>query len=338
MSAKEEVLKRLKEEDQGPVSGQILADSLGLSRAAVWKAVKSLREEGYKITSSPRVGYRFVGASDLLLPSEIEADLRTSNFGRKGIHYYPKIGSTNDRARELALKGCLEGTLVVAESQYAGRGRLGRTWESPGKGGLYFSLVLRPSFAPSEAPRITLLAGVGVCRAINKFAQIRASIKWPNDILIRGRKLGGILTEMEAEAGRVNYVVVGIGINVNTDISSFPQELRERATSILEESGRPLSRRALLGSILLELETLWAGLQLTGFGPIHNAWKDLDITLGRRVRVDKMGQILSGNAIDLDEEGSLILKAEDGSLHKISSGELTLIRMEDGDENPGRRL
>ncbi len=326
MSAKKEVLKRLKEADPGPVSGQVIAESLGLSRAAVCKAVNSLREEGYRITSSPGVGYRFVDTPDLLLPSEIEADLLTSNFGKGGIHYYKQIGSTNDRARELALKGCPEGTLVVAESQYAGRGRLGRTWESPAKGGLYFSLILRPSFAPSQAPRITLLAGVGVCRAINEFAQIRAAIKWPNDILSRGRKLGGILTEIEAEIDRIHHVVVGIGINVNTEISSFPRELRETATSLFEETGRSLSRQALLRSILLELETLWTGLHRTGFGPIRKAWKDLAITLGQKVRVDKMGQILLGEAIDLDEEGSIVIKTEDGSSHRISSGELTLLQ------------
>jgi BirA family biotin operon repressor/biotin-[acetyl-CoA-carboxylase] ligase len=329
MSAKKEVLVKLKDAAPGAVSGQVIADALALSRTSVWKAVNALKKEGYLIASSTRSGYKLVGSPDLLLPAEIESDLQTGNFGKRGIHYYGQIGSTNDRARELALEGCPEGTLVVAESQYAGRGRLSRTWESPGSGGLYFSLILRPTFAPSEAPRITLLAGVGVCSAINKSAPIKAAIKWPNDILCRGRKLGGILTEMEAEIDLIRHIVVGIGINVNTERSSFAEKLRERVTSLREETGRSFSRQTLLGSILLEIEKLWTDLPRTGFAPIRDAWKDLNITIGNRVRVERMGQTLLGEALDLDHEGSLLLKAEDGSYHRISSGELTMLRMED---------
>jgi len=260
--------------------------------------------------------------TDALTPALIRSQLRTSSFGKGAIHCFREIPSTNDVARRLALEGCPEGTLVVAESQTAGRGRLHRTWESP-KGGLYFSLVLRPQFAPSAVPRITLLAGVAVCRAIKDAANVDAAIKWPNDVLIHGKKVAGILTEMEASEEGVRHAIVGIGINLNTDPSSFPPELRQRAGSILGETQRVLSREALLAAVLTEMEGLWGELLGHGFEPVRRAWRSLSETLGRTVRFDIDGQEIGGVALDLDQDGGLLVRGPDGVIYKVCSGEVS---------------
>ena len=325
MSAKGRILMMLKEAAPAPLSGEALGRSLGLTRAAIWKVIRGLREEGYEISSSPRLGYGLIQAPDLLVPAEVEPLLRTRCFGRRGIHHSVEIGSTNDRAKELAHGGAPEGTLVVAESQSAGRGRFGRAWASPGRGGLYLSLILRPSLAPSEAPQITLLAGVGVCRAINALTPVGAGIKWPNDVLIKGKKVAGILTEMEAEMDRIHHLIVGIGINVNTRMSFLPRAVRERATSLLEETGKPISRKDLLAMVLAEMEALWAQAERGGFDAVRAAWKRLNVTLGRRVRIEGMDVAVLGTAMDLDDRGALLVRAQDGPLHRIPFGEVSLL-------------
>jgi BirA family transcriptional regulator, biotin operon repressor / biotin---[acetyl-CoA-carboxylase] ligase len=264
-------------------------------------------------------------SSDLLHPSAIEPLLRTRLLGKQGIHYYEDLGSTNDRARELARTGCPEGTLVLANSQALGRGRLGKSWASPRGTGLYFSLVFRPPFGISSAPRITLLAGVAVCRAINHIASVASRIKWPNDILIHGKKVAGILTELEASGSRIAHVVLGIGVNVNTPFSAFPSELRGKATSLLAQRGRSVSRAALLGRILSEGEKWWEVLLSEGFQPVREAWRELSATLGKRVRAEGIGPGLVGTAQDIDEEGSLLIRSDDGMIHQVPFGEVSLL-------------
>ena len=263
--------------------------------------------------------------SDSLLPDEILHRLRSARFGKSGLHHYREIGSTNDRARQLALHGCPEGTVVVADSQSAGRGRLGRTWESPPGTGLYFSLILRPDFPAKDGPRVTLLAGVAVCRAVNALVGLEARIKWPNDILVHGRKVAGILAEMEVNQDRIHHVVVGVGVNVNTHPSSFPAVLRERSSSLAVEARRTVSKTALLCSILIEMEDLWDVLLSSGFEPIREAWRELNATLGHRVRAEGVGAGLVGKAVDLDPDGSLLVRSDDGTLHKVPFGEVSLL-------------
>ncbi len=248
--------------------------------------------------------------------------LQTRSFGKTDLHYYREVGSTNDVARALALAGCPEGTLVVAESQTAGRGRLGRKWQSP-KGGLYFSLVLRPTFSPSLAPRITLLAGVAVCRAISSVARVDGAIKWPNDILIHGKKVAGILTETEAKEGSLRHAIVGVGINVNTDTSSLPPELLETAGSISGETQETVSIEGLLAASLMEMEELWGQFLCHGFGPIREAWRSLSATLGRPACFRITGREIAGLALDIDQAPALLIRDQHGVIHKICSGEVT---------------
>jgi BirA family biotin operon repressor/biotin-[acetyl-CoA-carboxylase] ligase len=265
--------------------------------------------------------------TELLLPSEIITDLKTEILGKRGIHYYQEIGSTNDRAKELALEGCPEGTLVIAESQISGRGRLGRKWESPKGGGLYFSLVLRPKFAPSQAPRITILAGVAVCKAIRSISpSLNAGIKWPNDILIKGKKVAGILTEIDAEIEGIHHIVLGIGINVNTEISALSEELKNNATSLFHEAGQKISRKALLCQVLYEIEKLYKELSISNFSTIIEEWKELNLTINQKVKVESPDGTITGKAIDIDDEGGLIILASNGIKHRITSGEVILLR------------
>ena len=237
-----------------PISGEYLATQLGLSRAAVWKRVHRLKAQGYVIEGSPRRGYRLLAVPDKLLPEEVLQGLKTGVFTGP-VHYFETLDSTNDLAKALAVQGAPEGTVVVAEAQTSGRGRLGREWDSPPGVGLYVSLVLRPMLPPMELPQITLTTAVAVVRAVRRVAGLAPGIKWPNDLLLNGKKLGGILTEMETESDRIRHVVVGLGLNVNNP--GFPPELAATATSLALEAGRTFSRVNLLQAWLEEFEALY---------------------------------------------------------------------------------
>ena len=213
MTTKDQLLLYLKEKRENWVSGELLSDELGVSRAAVWKHVRKLREEGYVIKSSPRKGYCFSKTSDLLLPNEIRDGLDTRTFGKRNIDYFMEIDSTNMRAKDLAAEGAPEGTVVIAEKQTKGRGRKGRSWHSPLGHGIYTSLILKPAMSPSGAPRITLMTAVAIAEALLSLVHLEVRIKWPNDIIVNGKKLAGILTEISTEMDAVNYIVVGVGIN-----------------------------------------------------------------------------------------------------------------------------
>jgi len=217
------------------VSGEAISDKLGLTRAAVWKHVDALRSQGYRIDAVPARGYRLVGIPDRLTPLELRPLLNTHDVGRE-VHWFEEIASTNDRAKELADDDAEHGEVVVAETQTAGRGRRGRAWASPARRNLYFSVVLRPDLPPVRAPELTLVASLAICDALRQ-AGVDAGIKWPNDLLASGKKIAGILTELAAEPDRVDWVVLGVGVNVNSRREDFPDELRDTATSILLERG-----------------------------------------------------------------------------------------------------
>lgn len=324
MALKQQVLKRLREVSPRFLSGEVLAQGEGVSRAAVWKAVTNLRKAGYQISGSPRRGYRLVEPPDLLTLQEVEPHLRTKLMGRAGYYHFKELTSTNDKAKALAAQGCAEGTLVVAEAQTAGKGRLGRSWHSPLGSGLYFSLVLRPNFAPYLAPRITLLGGVALCSAVRALTGVEAGIKWPNDVLVKQKKVGGILTEMEAEADAIHHVILGFGVNVNMESCDLPPSLK--ATSLMLETGKRQSRAQLMARILLEVEDLWNRLLSEGFGPIADAWRKMSVTLGRLVGVEKQEGVVVGRAKDIDEEGALLLTDQGGHSHRITYGEVLHVR------------
>ncbi len=306
----------------GRVSGEKLGRTVGISRTAVWKYIAELRREGYQISSSPRLGYSLISAPDELLPEEIKGGLNTNIMGKQIIHYR-EISSTQDIAKALAAQGADEGVVVVAERQTQGRGRMGRNWFSL-PGSICLSLILRPELKPLEALKFPLIAGVGAAQAINKLTGLRPELKWPNDLILGGKKVGGILAELSAETDRVIYIVLGIGINVNTPRNLFPEEIEAIATSLKEECGKEVSRVKLVQAILVELESLYEELKFVGFEPIRQKWKSLSNTIGFWVRVSNAKEEIEGEAIDIDQEGALILRKASGSLQRIIAGEVTL--------------
>ena len=322
MSTKNELLSRLKQAKGDWVSGEFLSEELSVSRAAVWKHIRKLREEGYLIHSSPGKGYLLEKASDMLLPEEIREGLTTLILGRKDIHHLRETVSTNTTAKELAANGAAEGTLIVSEMQTGGKGRLGRKWFSPFGEGIYLSFILRPAVSPAEAPKMTLMAAVAMAEALHSGTGLHVSIKWPNDLLLGGKKLAGILTEISTEMDAVDYVVIGLGLNVNT--ASFPSEIREKATSLLIETGKTHARSELIRGFLKWFEGYYELFQRGDFEPILDRWRQFSHIAGRRITVETIGDKTSGTALDIDRDGFLMVEDDDGHIHRIYSGDITL--------------
>ncbi|MEW5994812.1 MAG: biotin--[acetyl-CoA-carboxylase] ligase [Candidatus Zixiibacteriota bacterium] len=247
--------------------------------------------------------------------------LKTTPFAQGEIQYLPIAGSTNDVARDLAEKGAPEGTIVIAESQTRGRGRLGRTWHSPPGTGLYFSIVLRPSLDPSDLPKITLLAGVAVAEAIEETTGLHPLIKWPNDLLLAGKKVAGILTELYGDITSP-YVILGIGINVHTRREEFLPELQETATSLDMAGGQNISRANLLQAILTHLGRWYESFKKGAFQPILDAWRKRCVIIGARVRILSGEKELEGTVVDMDVAGALLLRDQAGQIQRILSGEV----------------
>jgi BirA family biotin operon repressor/biotin-[acetyl-CoA-carboxylase] ligase len=308
---KETVLAILKESAGEYVSGEELSGRLRVSRTAVWKYIRSLREDGYEIESSPRVGYRLRSVPDLLLPMEITKGLATEIIGKK-IVYRPEVDSTNRVLHELAVQGEPEGTVVLAERQTAGKGRLGRAWTSP-DGGIWMSILLRPSLPPYKVQLITLLTAVAAVEATAALTGITPGIKWPNDLLVKGRKLAGILTEVSAEMERVNYLILGIGLNMNIPSAVFEGDLADIATSILAEGGKPVSRVDWVRRFLANLEADYLHAQKEGFSDMLERWRQHSVTLGQDVTVSLAGRTVGGTAVDIDEQGALLVRTQSGT-------------------------
>ena len=314
----EKILALMRDKDDY-ISGEDLSKELGISRAAIWKHIEELRQEGYDIIAVPHLGYRIASTPDRLIPPEVSWKLNTKIFGKK-IYSYKKTDSTNKIAYKLAEDGAGEGTVVFAEEQTKGRGRFSRTWVSP-QGGIYMSLVLRPKLEPVKTARITLAAAVAVAEAVRKVTNLPAQIKWPNDVLINGSKAAGILTEMRAEQDAIDFVIIGIGVNVNTPKDGLPKG----ATSLKEELNVSVSRVELAKRILEMFEARYLELE-KGFGKIMEEWRRLSDTLGRRVRIHTHDQALEGQALDVDENGGLILRLDSGFNRHIFSGDVELVR------------
>jgi len=325
MSTKQQLLIHLKECKGTWISGESLAHRMTISRTAIWKHIRTLREEGYVIESSQKKGYLLRQSSDLLLAHEIQEGLNTSVFGKRDIQYFRHTDSTNNRAKLFASEGAPEGTLVVAEEQTRGRGRRGRTWFSPPGEGIYASIILRPSISPNEAPKLTLMASVAAAETLLSMTSLAINIKWPNDIIINGRKIAGILTEISTEMERIDYVVIGVGINVNTPRKSLPPDIEDTATSVLMETGNLFPRISLLRAYLEWLEIYYTTFMTRGFEPVMKRWKHLAGIIGRQISVDLIDRVRTGEVIDVDKDGFLILREHDGTLERIISGDVTLI-------------
>ncbi|AKX95525.1 biotin--[acetyl-CoA-carboxylase] ligase [Neomoorella thermoacetica] len=321
--SKQQVLEFLRRHRGEYISGEDLSRDLAISRTAVWKHIQSLRQEGYRIDAQTRRGYCLLATPDCFYPEEVTAGLETAWLGRT-LYYYDEVGSTNQVAKELADDGAPEGTVIVAECQTGGRGRRGRSWISPARKGIWFSVILRPRVAPAQAPQLTLLAAVAVVAAVRERTGLPLGIKWPNDLLAGGRKVCGILTEIKAEIDAVEYIVLGIGLNANLEAGDFSPEVSPQATSLYLELGRPVERLPLFQRILSCLEKWYERWQDEGFAPVREAWKEASITLGQEVRVNSWREVFQGVALDIDDEGSLLVRDAGGRIRRFNSGEVSL--------------
>ena len=316
-----EILDYFRKADGNFVSGQQISKDLHVSRTAIWKHINVLKERGYIFESSTRKGYRLIYAPNLLTPLEIDSALHTETFGRHVV-YLESTQSTNEEAKKIAREGAEEGTIVVAEEQITGHGRLARGFYSPFAKGIWFSLILRPKFFPMEASKCTLLAAVGVCRGIRRMGLADAGIKWPNDILVHGKKLVGILTLMSASMEKIDYIIMGIGINTGIKKNEFPEDFREGATSFLNE-GINVSRKDLLAAILGELEKEYSIAQDEGFDKVLDDWRALSVTLGQEVRVIFGDDSYTGKAVDIDRDGCLLVNTG-SEVKRVIAGDVAI--------------
>lgn len=316
----EKILDFLKRK-QGYISGDQISHRLKISRQALWKHIQELRNLGYDIVAVPHLGYELISSPDRLYPCEISWHLNTKFIGKK-IYYFDAVSSTMDIAIELGMKDLPEGTVVLAETQTKGRGRMARDWFSPKYKGIYMSLILRPKILPNFTPILTLLSAVSICEAIKEITNLDSQIKWPNDILINNKKLGGILTELNAEMDISRFVIIGVGLNVNND----KKALVEGATSLKEQEKENINRVSLTQEILRRIETNYLFFREEGSQSIIEKWRNYSITLGKRVRIVCQKERLVGEALDIDVDGGLLVRGDSGLIEKIMAGDVVHCR------------
>jgi BirA family transcriptional regulator, biotin operon repressor / biotin---[acetyl-CoA-carboxylase] ligase len=326
MSLDAQILSALRAARDGRVSGAELSQQLGVSRAAVWSHIEDLRALGYDIEASPHLGYRLLSIPDVLHADDLLSRLAKTEVIGRDIQVFQETTSTNDVIEKLAHDGVREGVVVFAESQTKGRGRLGRKWLSPAKGGLWFSLLLRPKLRPQEATQLTVASGTALRRAIESHTGLKAEIKWPNDILVQGRKVAGILTELTAELDRIKHVILGIGVNVNLNPGDFPSELRGLATSLKAELGKPVSRPELALAILRELDLDYARIISGQFATVADEFEQYCTTIAHDVVIRTGERQIRGCAESLGEDGALLLRTDHGRLERVIGGDVTLVK------------
>lgn len=323
LSNEEMILSFLAEGGDDYISGAVLSDKLGLSRTAVWKHVEQLRKLGYRIDAQAARGYRLLEVPDRVTALEVGPLLATRELGRT-LHHYEEVDSTNAKAFELAHEGGFHGEVIVAEAQSRGRGRRGRAWASPPGKNLTFSVILRPELPPARAPELTLVAAVALAETILD-SGVAATIKWPNDVEVDGKKVAGILTELSADVERVHFVVLGLGVNLNSSPADFPPEVAAQATSLATERRSHVHRALFLAALLLKLEQWLDTWTEQGFGPVREAWKRHASTLGKDVLVRSEQRELQGRAEDIDESGALLLRVGD-RVERVLSGDVEQLR------------
>ncbi len=318
---KEAIIRMLKECD-GHISGQQLCDNFGVSRTAVWKVIKQLQKEGYEIEAVRNKGYHLVKSGDVMTEAEIKSCIKGTTIGRQ-VAYYEETDSTNTRAKYLAEQGAEEGTLVIAERQNAGKGRRGKNWTSPPGSGIWMSIVLRPDILPFQASMLTLVAAMGVFEGIYQETGLEPQIKWPNDLVLSGKKICGILTEMTTELDTIQYVVIGIGVNVN--IESFPQELSQTATSLYLESGEKKKRSTLVGAIAKAFEQYYHKfLAVKNLSLLKQQYESHLANQNRQVTVMSPNGQYSGICLGINEQGELLVEKNDGQICQVLSGEVSV--------------
>lgn len=303
------------------VSGQEICEKLGVSRTAVWKVIRQLQEEGYQVDAARSRGYRIIDGPDVMTAEEVESLLDTEWAG-KPVVYYPETDSTNIRIRHLGDEGAPHGTLAVADRQTAGRGRRGRTWESPGGSCIYMSILLRPDLAPEKAPMLTLVMACGVAEGIMDCADVKVQIKWPNDIIVSGKKLAGILTEMSTQVDYINHVTVGVGINVN--VQNFPEEI-QTATSLLSETGTQTKRAPVIAAVMKHFEENYKiFMQTEDMSGLMEKYSSLLVNQGREVLILEKDAEYKAYAEGINQKGELVVRREDGTVENICAGEVSV--------------
>lgn len=322
MTKHEDLLHMLLQADGQFVSGEEISRHLSISRTAVWKHVNKLRDMGYEFEAVSRKGYRLVTKPQTIDAAALQLALKTAVFGRKAV-MLPSTLSTQGDVLKLAEEGEGEGAVVFSEEQTGGRGRFGRKWFSPPGKGIWMSVLLRPEVPLHHTPQLTLLTGVAVCRAVRACTGAEAGIKWPNDLLINGRKMCGILLESAVEDHQVRYCIAGIGVDANFGREDYPEDLKQIATSIQIETGQMVDRTELAAAILTELESLYFLYQKEGFGVIASLWEALSVSLNRKIIVTNPHGVVEGTAVGLDPSGALIVETPNGERELIVSGEVT---------------
>lgn len=318
-----EKIMELLENTDGFTSGEKMAEELNISRSAVWKNIEELRNLGYNIESVKGEGYRLKSRPDLLLPCEVNRYLNTEFMGKR-IDYYDIIDSTTKVARNMCLGGnheSLNGTVIIAEEQTGGVGRLGRAWSSP-RGGIWISIILKPKIDMDHLFTLTMAASIAIVRAIKKETGIGSLIKWPNDIYIGDKKVGGLLVEISAEPDKINYCILGIGIDVNVRTDDFPDDIITPITSICAETGDLVNRASLIARILKEFEQRYKLLEEEEFTSVITEWKSLSLTLDKRIQIKTLTKTYTGVAIDIDGHGALIIRKDNGKIERCISGDI----------------
>ena len=304
------------------ISGQELCEQLGVSRTAVWKYMKQLKEEGYEIQAVQNKGYRLVEVPDVLGESEIKSRMNTRWAGRE-VYFYEEIDSTNTQAKRLAEEGAVSGTLVVSDCQTKGKGRRGRVWESPKGTTLYMTLMIRPQIRPERASMLTLVIGLSVVQAIRNVLKVEVGIKWPNDVVLNKKKLVGILTEMNAQMDYIEYLVLGVGINANT--KEFPPEIQDKATSLQIELGYPVNRAELVAETMKCFENYYEIFEKTqDLSGLMEAYQEVLVNYNQPVRVLEPGNEYSGIARGINELGELLVERENGVVETVYAGEVSV--------------
>lgn len=317
---KSEILKILREAD-GYISGQQLCDQFQVSRTAVWKVVNQLKEEGYPIEAVRNKGYFLKELPDIFSKEELESRMHNAWAGCE-VHFFPEIDSTNTKAKELGEAGASHGTLVVADRQVAGKGRRGRSWSSPAGENIYMTILLRPKMQPVKAPMLTLVMAYSVALAMQTY-DIEVGIKWPNDLVVNGKKVCGILTEMSTEIDFINYVIIGTGINVGT--SRFPEEISQTATSLLKETGKEIPRAELTAEVMKQFETLYGQFEQTGdLSFLQDGYNAILVNFDRQVRILEPGRERNGIARGIDRQGELLVEYPDGTVEPVFAGEVSV--------------
>ncbi len=305
--AEEELITFLQKNRQTQLSTKQISQELGIHPYVIYQVIKELRRWGFIISSEKGKGYKLLEVPDFLLPGKIKRNLKTKLLGKK-VLCYRTVGSTNNLAFRLAESGAEEGTLIVADKQTKGRGRMGRSWYSPPKLGLWISLILRPDIPPLKAPSLSICAGLALAQSIGELTGMDAKTKWPNDCFLNGRKVGGVLLELSAEIDRINFVIAGIGVNVNHQLNDFPKNLSSIATSLRIEVGKEVPRVKLLSSFLEKFEAIYLDFKKNGFTPQRSLIKKFSSLLGTKVTVKYGKEEIEGIAEDIDDHGSLVLR------------------------------